>query len=80
VNQPLILRPDAEADVLAIHATLEQTRHGLGAQFTRRLRDVLERIEAMPLLYGVILQDVRAARLKKFRYIHRLSRDYFGTG
>jgi len=69
VSQPLILRPDAEADVLAIHATLEQAQLGLGAKFTQRLRDVLERIEAMPQLYGVIAQDVRAARLRKFRYI-----------
>jgi toxin ParE1/3/4 len=33
------------------------------------VREVLERIEAMPELYGVVWQDVRAARLRKFRYL-----------
>ncbi|MCE9568050.1 MAG: type II toxin-antitoxin system RelE/ParE family toxin [Planctomycetes bacterium] len=69
MSLPVILRPEAEADVLAAHAALEQAQTGLGAQFSRRLRDVLERIEAMPQLYGIIAQDVRAARLRKFRYI-----------
>jgi plasmid stabilization system protein ParE len=30
---------------------------------------VLTRIEKMPELYGKVWQDVRAARLKQFRYI-----------
>jgi plasmid stabilization system protein ParE len=30
---------------------------------------VLERIESMPEMYGRVWQDVRAARLRKFRYI-----------
>jgi toxin ParE1/3/4 len=33
------------------------------------VREVLERIELMPELYGAIWQDVRAARLKKLRYV-----------
>ncbi len=33
------------------------------------MREVLERIEAMPELYGAVWQDVRAARLKKFRHV-----------
>jgi plasmid stabilization system protein ParE len=35
----------------------------------RTLREVLERIEAMPEIYGMVWQDVWAARLKKFRHI-----------
>jgi toxin ParE1/3/4 len=30
---------------------------------------VLERIEAMPEIYGVVWRDVRAARLKRFRHV-----------
>jgi plasmid stabilization system protein ParE len=69
VSLPVILRPDAEVDVRATHAELNAVRAGLGAQFAARLREVLERIEAMPELYGVVWQDVRAARVKKFRYV-----------
>jgi plasmid stabilization system protein ParE len=66
---PVILRPDAEADVLDTHDALEQSQPGLGSQFAARVREVLERIESMPEMYGVVWRDVRAARLKKFRYL-----------
>jgi plasmid stabilization system protein ParE len=69
MSLPVILRPEAQADVQAIQDSLEQSRVGLGQQFVARLREVLERIEAMPELYGVIWQDIRAARLKQFRYL-----------
>ncbi len=69
MSLPLILRPEAEADVQAVHQQLEQVQLGLGRQFAARLREVLERVEAMPELYGVVWQDVRAARLKRFRYV-----------
>jgi hypothetical protein len=48
VSRPVILRPDAEDAVRHIYAELESVRPGLGEQFAGRLRDVLERIEAMP--------------------------------
>jgi len=69
MSLPVIVRPEAQADIQATHDDLEQSRVGLGRQFTTRVREVLERIEAMPELYGVIWQDVRAVRLKQFRYV-----------
>jgi toxin ParE1/3/4 len=69
MSLPVILRPEAEADIQETHDTLEQSQAGLGGQFAARLREVLERIESMPELYGVVWQDVRAARLRKFRYV-----------
>jgi plasmid stabilization system protein ParE len=69
VSRPVILRPSAEADVQSTRADLDAIRPGLGDQFAGRLREVLERVERMPDLYGVVWQDVRAARLKRFRHI-----------
>jgi plasmid stabilization system protein ParE len=69
VNLPVILRPDAEADVRDVYAYLEEARAGLGEQFAARLQDVLERIEAMPTTFGIVWHDVRAIRLRKFRYV-----------
>ncbi len=69
MSRPVILRPPADADIQATHADLEQTQPGLGDRFVARVRDVLERIEAMPEMYGLVWQDVRAARLRKFRYL-----------
>ncbi len=69
MSAPLIVRPDAEADIRAIHAQLEVIRQGLGDRFAIRLRDVLEHIEFMPGMYGLVWKDVRAAHAKRFRYV-----------
>jgi plasmid stabilization system protein ParE len=69
VSLPVILRPEADADVQAAHDDLEQVRLGLGVRFVARVRELLARIESQPQMYGVVWQDVRAARVKKFRYL-----------
>ena len=66
---PLILRSEAEADAQAAYDLLEAARAGHGRQFIARLQKVFERIEAMPELHGIVWHDVRAARLKQFRYV-----------
>jgi toxin ParE1/3/4 len=69
VTLPVILRPAADADIQATYDELEQSQADLGARFVARVREVLERIESMPEMYGLVWQDVRAARLKKFRHL-----------
>ncbi|MGH7171079.1 MAG: type II toxin-antitoxin system RelE/ParE family toxin [Gemmataceae bacterium] len=69
MSRPVILRPAADADIQVTHDELEQSQTGLGDRFVEGVREVLERIEAMPEIYGVVWQDVRAVRLKKFRYV-----------
>lgn len=69
MSLPVILRPEAEADVQNACDQLEAVRAGLGKQFLARLRNVLLRIEEMPELHGKDWEDVRATRLKQFRYI-----------
>jgi plasmid stabilization system protein ParE len=69
MSVPVILRPPAEADIRDAHDALEQAQAGLGRRFARQVREVLERIETMPEMYGAVWQDVRAARLKRFRYV-----------
>ena len=66
---PVIVRSAALADIQATHNDLEHVRAGLGQRFVARVREVLERIEATPLIYGPVWQDVRAARLRKFRHV-----------
>jgi plasmid stabilization system protein ParE len=69
VSLPVILRHEAEVDVQEARDQLEAVRVGLGTQVLARVREVLARIEKMPELHGKVWQDVRAARLKQFRYI-----------
>jgi toxin ParE1/3/4 len=69
VNLPVILRHEAEVDIQGARDQLEAVRVGLGNQVLARVREVLARIEKMPELHGKVWEDVRAARLKQFRYI-----------
>ena len=69
MSLPVILRHEAEVDVQEALDQLEAVRVGLGSQVLARVREVLARIEKMPELHGKVWQDVRAARLKQFRYI-----------
>lgn len=41
----------------------------LGRRFVLGTRELLERIEANPEMYGLVWQDIRAVRLKRFRYV-----------
>ena len=69
MSLPVVLRHEAEVDVQEARDQLEAVRVGLGTQVLARVREVLARIEKMPELHGKVWQDVRAARLKQFRYI-----------
>jgi plasmid stabilization system protein ParE len=69
VSLPVILRHEAEVDIQGGRDQLEAVRVGLGNQVLARVGEVLARIEKMPELHGKVWEDVRAARLKQFRYI-----------
>jgi toxin ParE1/3/4 len=69
VSRPVIVRPSAEGDLQQTRDELEAVQAGLGDRFLARAQEVFERIEAAPELYGVIWQDVRAARLRRFRHV-----------
>ncbi len=69
MSLPVILRPAAEVDIRETYDHLEQIRIGLGEQFSLRLREVLQRIETMPEAYGVVWQDARGVRVRKFQYV-----------
>jgi plasmid stabilization system protein ParE len=64
---PIVLTREAETEFDEAADWYEQ-RAGLGATFTARIRDVLNRIGAMPELHAVVHQDVRRAVVKKFPY------------
>jgi plasmid stabilization system protein ParE len=69
VSLPVILWHEAEVDIQEARDQFESIRVGLGNHVLARVREVLARIEKMPELHGKVWEDVRAARLKQFRYI-----------
>lgn len=69
MSVPMILRPEAETDLRNTYFDLENAHAGLGARFLVAVGEVLDRIEWLPEIYGVMWDDGRAARLKRFRYV-----------
>lgn len=69
MSLPVSLRPLANADVQQIRDDCDAYSPGLGDKFLDRLQELLDRIEAMPELYAVVWQRVRAARLRSFRHV-----------
>jgi len=69
MSTPVILRPEAESDVEETYAELEVLQAGLGDRFSAQLRELLDRVEDMPKMYGILKRNVRAARTRKFRYV-----------
>lgn len=68
MSLPVILRPEAEQDVESTRDWYEQ-QAGLGQAFLDRVSDALDRIGAMPEMYAVVWQDVRACRLRRFPFV-----------
>ena len=53
----------------SIRGYLDTARAGLGDRFATRLRELFRQLEVMPKLYGIVWQDVRAVRVRKFPHV-----------
>jgi toxin ParE1/3/4 len=69
VKLPVILRPEAERDLLAGRDWYDQKTAGLGDKFGAEVTKVFERLAATPRLFGAVWEDVRACRVGRFPYV-----------
>jgi plasmid stabilization system protein ParE len=69
VSLPAIYLPEAEDDVDTAYGWYEGQRAGLGDQFLEALRELVDRLQDNPQLYGVFRRDIRAAPLRRFPYV-----------
>jgi toxin ParE1/3/4 len=69
MSLPVVLRPEAQADLLAARDWYEQRRPGLGEAFADAVEQLLARIQAMPQLYRIAGQDVRWGKVRKYPYV-----------
>ena len=69
MSLPIVLRPEAQADLLAARDWYAQQRAGLEDAFAEAVEQLLARIEAMPELYAAVLRDVRRGKLRRFPYV-----------
>ena len=64
----MIIRPEAEADLVNARDGYERQREALGAAFLRCVEEVLERIGRTPEMYTTVYHDVRRALTRRFPY------------
>lgn len=64
----MIIRPEAEADLVNARDWYERQRAGLGAEFLLCVEEVIERIGRTPEMYAVVYQDIRRALTRRFPY------------
>jgi plasmid stabilization system protein ParE len=69
MSLPVVYLPEARDDIDTAYGGYEQQAVGLGDRFLEALRHRIDQIAATPELYGVFVQDVRAAPLRRFPYV-----------
>jgi toxin ParE1/3/4 len=69
MSVPVIIRPDAERDLISGRDWYESQRSDLGAEFVTAVEDVFDRISAMPELYAPEYRNVRRVKLRRFPYV-----------
>jgi toxin ParE1/3/4 len=66
---PVVLEPEAEADLLEAYEWYENSHEGLGRQFIGCVNSALAIISEGPKKYAVTHQDVRQALIRRFPYV-----------
>jgi toxin ParE1/3/4 len=66
---PIVLRPEAQADLLAARDWYEKKRVGLSVVFVGDVEKILVRISEMPELHAVALKNIRRAKVQRFPYM-----------
>jgi plasmid stabilization system protein ParE len=68
MTRPLLLRPEATAEIEEARQWYERQRPGLGDEFLSAVREALMAVEASPQRYPVVQRDIRRAMLRRFPY------------
>lgn len=69
MSLPIVLRPEAQDDLLEARNWYERQRLGLGDAFGEAVEQFLRRIEVMPEICAIALKGVRRGKLRRFPYL-----------
>lgn len=69
MSLPIILRPEAEQDLISAFDWYEGQQEGLGNQFIAEMDACFDRIAERPAIYAVAYADIRACRARRFPYL-----------
>jgi plasmid stabilization system protein ParE len=66
---PLIVNPEAEADLADARQWYETERSGLGDELIDAVSNVFARVQRAPRLYAKVFQELRLALVRRFPYV-----------
>ena len=66
---PLVIVPEAEAELAEAHDWYENQRPGLGREFLSCIEEVFERIGLNPLAFAQSHKTVRQTLVRRFPYV-----------
>jgi toxin ParE1/3/4 len=69
MTHPLIIRPEAEQDMIEGRNWYEGQREGLGMEFLTAVEEVFDRIRETPELYAPEYKSVRRVGVNRFPYV-----------
>ena len=69
MDRRVVLRPEAEADLLQARDWYGKEGSELAEAFADSFEEIIARIEAMPKLYAVALHNLRRGKLRRFPYL-----------
>jgi plasmid stabilization system protein ParE len=68
MKPPIVLRPEALADLEAATAWYESQLPGLGDAFLQRIEERMRAIADSPSVFPAVLESIRRAPVKRFPY------------
>ena len=68
MSLPVVVNPEAEADLAEAKAWYDGQRPGLGDELLDCVGEVLDRLRHTPELYGKAFQELRLALVRRFPY------------
>lgn len=69
MSLPIIIKPEAEADLYMARTWYDKQLSGLGNHFLDEISSAFEEIQKWPLLSPIIINEVRLKLLKRFPYL-----------
>jgi len=68
MKRPILIRPEAEADIEEGYRCYEEKLGGLGADFLECLENGMELIRNSPEMYPVVYRNIRRLLIRRFPY------------
>jgi plasmid stabilization system protein ParE len=69
MTRPFVVRPEAQADLLAARDWYNRQRAGLGVQIIDAVEELIEQIRKNPEIYAQTLKQVRRGKVRRFPYV-----------